>query len=116
LLEPFLAKNKIAKIARAVRRISISELYQPISILYRRIIGYLPTKARLAGIEPATYCLEVGRLSKSAQSPNSRHCLRNISRQMLYQTDLQELLLQVIRIKNRGVLPTPPFLISFNSC
>ena len=89
LLEPFLAKNKIAKIARAVRRISISELYQPISILYRRIIGYLPTKARLAGIEPATYCLEVGRLRKSAQSPNSRHCLRNISRQMLYQLVLR---------------------------
>jgi hypothetical protein len=30
LLEPFLAENKIAKIARAVSRISISELYQPI--------------------------------------------------------------------------------------
>jgi hypothetical protein len=29
LLEPFLAKNKIAKIASAVRSISIPELYQP---------------------------------------------------------------------------------------
>jgi hypothetical protein len=28
LLEPFLAKNKIAKIAKPVRRISILELYQ----------------------------------------------------------------------------------------
>jgi len=33
LLEPFLAKNKIAKIARPVRRISIAELYQPFAIL-----------------------------------------------------------------------------------
>jgi hypothetical protein len=32
LLEPFLAKNKIAKIARPVRRNSISELYQPKTI------------------------------------------------------------------------------------
>jgi hypothetical protein len=75
LLEPFLAKNKIAKIARAVRRISISELYQPISILCRQIIGYLPTKARLAGIEPATYCLEVGDLNLTLQVSSNHQLL-----------------------------------------
>lgn len=61
LLEPFLAKNKIAKIARAVRSISMPELYQPKTICLSQTISNQPSKTRLAGIEPATYCLGWGK-------------------------------------------------------
>jgi len=66
LLEPFLAKNKIDNIARAVRRISIPELYQPKSTdqMASELIVDL----------------------KYSQSSDFRHCFRNISMQMPYQT------------------------------